>query len=269
MILGDNLGLNSTLGFVESFSATRYCRFCYADKSLCECLCFERLDLIRKKENYERDLLAKNPKLTGLKQKCIFNEWSWYHVYINWVVDVMHDVFEGICKYTLARIIDWYIRQGIFDLDTLNNRIKSFAFNHIEKAQKPMPILRETGKKGTLKIKIKQSSAEMLCLTRFFGLIIGDKITEPGPHWELYGYLRELVGLLTKPELDDGEIQEIQYLAEKHNSLYFDLFGKLKPKMHILLHYSRVIKANGPVIHYSSLKFEQQNKVMKHRWNLF
>lgn len=76
LILGDNLGLNSTLGFVESFSATRFCRFCYADKELCRCLCIERPDLIRKKENYEHDISVNNSRLTGLKQNCIFHKWD-------------------------------------------------------------------------------------------------------------------------------------------------------------------------------------------------
>lgn len=34
LILGDNLGLNSILGFSESFSATHYCRICKASKKL-------------------------------------------------------------------------------------------------------------------------------------------------------------------------------------------------------------------------------------------
>lgn len=255
--------MNSTLGFTESFSATRYCRFCYADKSICECLSVERLDLIRKIENYERDVKLNNMKLTGLKESCIFHKFEWFHVYVNLTVDVMHDLFEGICSYTLSRIIDWLIKQGIIDLETLNNRIKSFLFNDTEKKNRPMPVLQQYSKKGEIKIKLKQSSAEMLCLTRYFGLIVGDKIINPGPHWELYGYLRSLVGLLSKPEMSEDEIDLVQYFAEKHNSLYFELFGKLKPKMHLLLHYPRVIRANGPVIHYSSLKFERQNKTMK------
>jgi len=33
LVLGDNLGLNLILGFVESFSANFYCRICYLPKS--------------------------------------------------------------------------------------------------------------------------------------------------------------------------------------------------------------------------------------------
>jgi len=33
LVLGDNLGLNSILGFVESISANFYCRICYLPKS--------------------------------------------------------------------------------------------------------------------------------------------------------------------------------------------------------------------------------------------
>ena len=44
---------------------------------------------------------------------------------------------------------------------------------------------------------------------------------------------------------------------------YFEKFGNLKPKMHLWLHYTRVMLLNGPVIHYSSMKFERKNKKIK------
>lgn len=168
LFLGDNLALNSTLGFSESFSSVRYCRFCYADKQECECMFRENEELIRKKENYERDISLKNVQLTDRKKRCILHDWKFFHTYVNSSVDVMHDLFEGVSAYTLARIIDWLIKNGYIDLETLNNRIASFPFNDTEKSHRPMPIIYETSKKGNLKIKIKQSSAELLFDTIFW-----------------------------------------------------------------------------------------------------
>jgi len=39
LVLGDNLGLNSILGFVESFSANFYCQICRSPKQELQQMC--------------------------------------------------------------------------------------------------------------------------------------------------------------------------------------------------------------------------------------
>lgn len=175
----------------------------------------------------------------------------------------MHDLYEGICGYTIGRILQHFIKEKELDLDLLNNRISSFPYSDAEKSNKPRPIYFDFSKKREYKIKIKQSASEMLCLTQYLGLMIGDKIQSNNKHWDLYKCLKKIVGLLTRPELDYGQIDTLRYLIQEHNSLYLDLYGNLKPKMHLLTHYCRLIELNGPVVHYSSMKFEQQNRKLK------
>ena len=57
-----------------------------------------------------------------------------------------------------------------------------------------------------------------------------------------------------KLKIKKSEVLYLQELIKKHNELYLALFGKLKPKMHLLLHYPRVILLIGPVIHTSSVR---------------
>lgn len=45
--------------------------------------------------------------------------------------------------------------------------------------------------------------------------------------------------------------------------MYIKLVGKLKPKMHFLLHYPRIMLLFGPVIHFSAMKYERKNKELK------
>lgn len=52
-ITGDNLGLNSILGFVESFSANHPCRICRADRNQIRNMCEEDSSLLRNESNYE------------------------------------------------------------------------------------------------------------------------------------------------------------------------------------------------------------------------
>lgn len=52
-------------------------------------------------------------------------------------------------------------------------------------------------------------------------------------------------------------------MIQKYNKLYLELFGELKPKMHIILHYVRIMKLYGPVIHFSANMFERKNRKLK------
>jgi hypothetical protein len=54
-LLGDNLGLNSILGYVECFSANYYCRACKMHKQQMISACSERSDLLRTAHNYSED----------------------------------------------------------------------------------------------------------------------------------------------------------------------------------------------------------------------
>lgn len=103
----------------------------------------------------------------------------------------------------------------------------------------------------------------MLCLPRYLGLMIGDLIPADNHYWKLYLCLREIIDILMSPVLDKGQVEVVRQLITKHNKKYLEIFGKLKPKMHIWLHYPRAILLNGPLVHYSSMKFERKNKELK------
>lgn len=120
-----------------------------------------------------------------------------------------------------------------------------------------------TQEKGGKKLKIKQSASEMLCLIRYLGFMIGDLIPAGNRPWKLYQYLRRAVGIITCPKIDVGDINDLKILISKHNSLYLELYGALKPKMHFWVHYQTLILKNGSVKHISSFMFERKNRKMK------
>lgn len=66
LIVGDNLGLNSIFGFVESFKSTHFCRFCKLDRKDTELCITENLKRLRTKENYAKDLELCDQALTGI-----------------------------------------------------------------------------------------------------------------------------------------------------------------------------------------------------------
>ena len=83
----------------------------------------------------------------------------------------------------------------------------------VSKKNKPRPITREKSKKSNpdkliKKIKIKQSAAEMICLIRYLGVIIGHKIPKNNEHWELYLILRKITAIVTSPTLTPYDITQ-------------------------------------------------------------
>ncbi|XP_074115602.1 uncharacterized protein LOC141538151 [Cotesia typhae] len=96
LIVGDNLGLHSILGFVENFNANYACRFCKMDKDQRSMASLEDPVYIRTKISYAKDLLLNDVSATGIKEESAFHRLNNFHVTENYSTDIMHDVFEGI-----------------------------------------------------------------------------------------------------------------------------------------------------------------------------
>lgn len=129
-VLGDNLGVHSILGLTESFSSNYYCRFCLAEKNLTKKLTTEQSNLLRLKNQYIHHLENKH---FGIKERCIFNDLDYYHIYENQCIDVMHDLYEGVLRYDMANIISKLISLKYFTIETLNFKIKYNLYNPNEK----------------------------------------------------------------------------------------------------------------------------------------
>lgn len=122
LVLGDNLGSNSLLGFTESFLKTVFCRICYATPQQSKSLVREDASLLRTVEKYKEDVSNVIPSLTGVKELCAFNELRDFHVIENASLDLMHDCFEGICNYDMALILSKLIEEKILTIEQLASR---------------------------------------------------------------------------------------------------------------------------------------------------
>ncbi|XP_046612692.1 uncharacterized protein LOC124301549 [Neodiprion virginianus] len=260
LITGDNLGLNSMLGYVESFSATYFCRMCKVSKGVSMSLCVEDKSILRTKDNYEADVAKNNVALTGIKTRCIWNSVLNYHCAACWSVDAMHDELEGSCKYETASTLHYFILvKKYFTLEELNFRIKYFKFPST--ANVPPLITLEN-----LKVKqLRMSASEMKCFIMHLGLLIGDLIPqENNPHWELHKLLRQIVSISLQTFISSEYIDLLTSLIEEHHLLYLSLFGNtLKPKHHFMLHYPTVMQRIGPLRHIWSMRGEAKHQILK------
>lgn len=101
-ITGDNLGLNSMLGFVESFTANHPCRICNANRSQIQNMLLEDSMLMRNESNYRNMLESAETFDTGIEERCIRFSLDGFNLFDNVAVELLHDLLEGCGKYVVS-----------------------------------------------------------------------------------------------------------------------------------------------------------------------
>lgn len=152
-----------------------------------------------------------------------------FHIAENQCLDIMHDLFEGVARYVIEKVLTSLICvQKAFTLSTVNYLIESFPYSEFESQNKPRPLTIETkvnkieqkiiGVKS--KIRAKQSAVEMACLSRYLGLMIGDLVPDGYQPWQLYLLLRKIIGTVTAPRFVDSDI----FAAKQYIKDFLTLF---------------------------------------------
>lgn len=259
-ILGDNLGLNSILGFVESFSSNFYCRFCKSPKSENQKNIEENKMVLRNINSYDIDVQTKNVTLTGIQENSVWNNLDNFHVVDNFGVDIMHDLLEGVCHYDLLNIIEKMIGFNFFSLEKLNDRIYKHDYGPTATNINRVLITRSMFKQK----KMKLSASEMLTFLNHFPLMIGDLIDVNCLEWKLYLILNEIVAIVFEKTAHPLKYQQLESLVAEHHQIYVHCFGDtLKPKHHFMLHYPRIMKNVGSLSQFTSMRFESNHKIWK------
>lgn len=255
-VLGDNLGVNSLLGYVESFVANYCCRFCKASRDQIHFMSSEKAELMRDAGNYSQDLLKQDPSQTGIKEECVFNRIPSFHATRNFFVDVMHDICEGVANYDMCLVLQYYISNGVITLAHLNDRIHHFEFSKVNKSNRPCCITKLKLKKGNLSM----SASEMHNFVLYFPLIIGDLVPLNCPVWSFVLCLQKILSLCSSKSLSLADSHYLETLIKEHHELYLKLFKQtLKPKHHFMVHYGRIIRESGPLAHNWSYRFESKH----------
>lgn len=260
LFLGDNLGLNTILGFQQSFTATSFCRFCKISRPETQRLCHEVSDSLRNKENYIEDLNMGNPSITGIKFSPFINNIKYFHVTENYCIDIAHDIYEGVGVFIMGYILYQFVFvDKFFDLDTLNENIAFFNFN--SNHNKPPLISSEQLKKKILKM----SASEMKCFILNSGLLFGYIIPVGNDYWNLYILLRKILHIILSKYVDVSTIpMELSQLINDLNSSFLNLSSlTLKPKFHFLTHYPSIMRKIGPLLQTCTLRFEAKHRQLK------
>lgn len=267
-LVADNLAAHEIGGFITSFSSFRCCRFCTVTKDTLQDNFDEKLFNLRTKTSYDTqvEVVKDNPQLStvyGIKTASVLNDLSFFHVCWNSPSDIAHDLFEGLCFDLLRVVIEHCLKEKYFSLEFINNKIKTFPYFGKDCSNKPSPILFKNN--SLYKIIIKQSAAECHNLVSILPLLVAQTIPETDNYWHCYLLFLCCLDYIIAPALNLGQIIHMQELITHFLTTFKNLDDTIhiKPKGHFLIHYGTQFRIFGPLINYSTLRFEGNHSKLK------
>ncbi|CAN8029870.1 unnamed protein product [Ixodes persulcatus] len=105
----------------------------------------------------------------------------------------------------------------------------------------------------------------MLCLFRFFSLLVGNVVPKDNDAYSVYLALRRIVDIVCAPQLTTNTIPYLKVLISDFYSAFIQVFPEVNviPKMHYLIHYPHLIRLYGPLSKLSSMRFEAKHQYFK------
>lgn len=210
----------------------------------------------RNRENYDVDVAIGNETVTGIKEYSIWNRIPCFHVTDSSGADLAHDVTEGIHHTVFTNSILYFIKKKYFDINYLNKRMRSMDFGEMEKGNLPVEITIEKLKSE----KLKMTSSEMYFFAHHFTLIIGDRVPDEDPVWQLVLKSIDFFDLCYLPSYDKDDIDALLAACEEQNQLLIDHFQvDLKHKSHISTHYDELTLDFGPLRYVQTIRYNDND----------
>ncbi|KAK4881647.1 hypothetical protein RN001_004966 [Aquatica leii] len=183
-----------------------------------------------------------------------------FHIIENYVVYLMHDIFEGVGVFVIMNLLNQFIlKDKYFTLDILNFKLKHFKFD--SKISNRPPLITEDNLK---KKKVNMSASEMKSFLLYAGILFGSLVPTGNQHWKLYVWLVKILNIVLLVSVSEMNCKQLNFYVEQLTSLYINLFSEsLKPKFHHLLHYSYVISKTGPPNNFSAFRYETKHRISK------
>ena len=243
-VTGDNLGLHSLFGFVESFNARYCCRFCLAEKEDFQTEYTEdspkivmRTQALHAEHCQMMEETLSLPYVMGVKRSCVLNSLQYFNTCENFSVNIMHDILEGVAQYEMKLLILYLIKNYTTSKE-IDRRFKNFNYGYMDQNNKP-PSLKLVEGSNDLGLNAIQS----WCLLHNLPLIFGDLVCRDDPHWYLLLLLLQIADIVFSPMLSTGITIYLKHLISEHHGLFKHLFPckRLLPKHHFMVHYPTCI----------------------------
>lgn len=265
-VCADNLGAHGLAGFSESFAVDKFCRFCLISRghiATTDVNDFQLRSVDQHNLFLEELRQGANLKsVNGVKSECVLGKHLlFFHPITGFPPDILHDLLEGVIPVELSLCLKCLISKGFITLEVLNDCIKSFPFKYSDKVNKPQKIPKASFEKGT----VGGNGHENWTLLRLLPFMIGRKIPEQEPSWEILMDLKEILDIVVSSELSEDALCYLSGKLLEHRKLLTSTFPefRLRPKHHFIDHYPQLIRCYGPLVELWTMRFEAKHSFFK------
>lgn len=268
-VVGDTLAMHDMFGLLSP-SANKLCRICHATRDDIQTKFTEGEYVMRDIETHElhvheAERMRNRIPMTGVKKGCMLNELRFFHTTTNYNFDIMHDLLEGVCPFEIKLLLNRCIFvENFFSLEELNSRMKSFAYQLIDRKNKPTELTRSV-LTNLEDHKLRQHASQMWCLVRMLPFLIGDKVPIGHEHYELLLLLLRCMDIIFSPFVEKSQLLYLKHLIAEHHTNFKYLYPdfRLINKHHHMVHYPTCILMCGPLSGSSCFKYETKNSFSK------
>lgn len=153
-------------------------------------------------------------------EDCIFHQISSFHATNNPSVDIMHDLFEGVLNYEIAIMLYSFIQvEKFFSLEDFNIKVHCFNYGEYASINKSQPVSIDNLKVG----KLRYSASEIMWLTKFLGVLIGEWISYQNQKWQVFLLLKEISEIVLNDLVNENLVKRLQTLITEHHTFFKSL----------------------------------------------
>lgn len=176
----------------------------------------------------------------------------------NYVVDISHDILEGVAAYLLPTVLQHILlTKSFLSVHQFNERRANFKFDH---SAKP-PFLQEDHLKDG---KYRLNMSEMLNLILALPALVADKVPTDDNIWNLFLSFRDVTLYTLSPVFSSEELPFYRYLIADFLQKYsHSTSGNITIKFHLMTHYHHIITQVGPIVHLIAMRLEGKHRILK------
>lgn len=261
----DNLGGNSSLGYFGC-NSSYYCRICELTRNECGVTTEDVPTKYRSKDEYAIALdiietsYSVEPKDTkGIARYCVLNDLRFFHILDNFNVDIMHDICEGVIPFLLLKFFKYCIHNKIIANDhVLNNYLFNHDYGLLNSKNIPSYV-------SLTRSNLGQNASQNKCIIQNLPYIFYDFRNEPKLEkiWSCVFDILKILRIIYSINICENDLKDLEKTISSYLKQILQCFDikSLTYKHHMMIHYANVIRAVGPLVHMSTMRFEMNHKI--------
>lgn len=121
----------------------------------------------------------------------------------------MHDVNEGVIRYTLKSLFDHCIKKRIFSKKRIQALVRDFSYGNLNKKNIPSPLDMDSQTLG-------QNATQLFCLMIHIPFILYEYREQLETVWTFIESLLEIMQIIYSRRISENDLLKLENLIEKH-----------------------------------------------------